>query len=133
MRVDGSGRTYLEGVTPAGESPCNDMDACDHEDIKPWRGRIEAEPDGSLTHVVNACFDTCMGQFVGKLRLSLKRVGGRWVQVADRALVGGSGYQLDGSWAIDRPGLDIRPSGSAGSDAAGAWLRLTGEPVGWPI
>jgi hypothetical protein len=131
MRVDGQGRTYLDGISAGGPNPCNDMNACYHEDAKPWRGRIEAGPDGRLTHVIDACLDTCMGQFVGQLRLSLKRIGGRWEQTADHALVGDSGYQIDGSWYMERD-VDIRPADSAGGEAAGAW-RLTGEPVGWPI
>lgn len=134
LRVDGSGRTYLESIDPGGPYPCNDLNACDHKDVLPWRGRIEAAADGRLTHVVDACFDTCMGQFAGELRLELKQVEGRWVQTADRALVGDTGYQLDGGdWTMLQRGLDIRPSGkSAGGDVAGAW-RLTGEPVGWPL
>lgn len=133
MRVDGQGRTYLEGMDGGGPSPCNDTDACDHEDIRPMRGRIEAAPDGRLTHVVDACFDTCMGQFVGELRLGLKKVEGRWVETADRALVGDTGYQIDGDWSMGQRDLDIRPArSSAGGEAAEAWL-LTGDPVGWPI
>lgn len=132
MRVDGSGRTYLEEIAVGGPSPCNDMKPCDNDDPKPWRGRIEAAPDGRLSHVVDACFDTCMGQFVGELRLGLERVDGRWTLTADRALTGSSGYQIDGSWRTEQRDLDIRPNASAGGDAAGAW-RLTGEPVGWPI
>lgn len=132
MRVDGSGRTYLQEVAVGGPSPCNDMNSCDRRNPKPWRGQIEAGPGGRLTHVLDACFDTCMGQFAGELRLDLKRVGGRWVQTADRAVTGDSGYQLDGRWRLAPSDLDIRPSRSAGGDAAGAWL-LTGEPVGWPI
>lgn len=132
MLVDGSGRTKLVDVAPGGQSPCNDMRACNRDDVKPWSGRIEAGPDGRLTHVVQACFDTCMGQFSGELRLGLSRIGDSWRQTADRALVGDSGYQLDGSWDIEQRDLDIRPVGSAGGGVTGAW-RLTGEPVGWPI
>jgi hypothetical protein len=131
MLVDGAGRTYLVGITSGGPNPCNDMGVCDHENAKPWRGRIESGPDGRLAHVVDACFDTCMGQFVGEMRLGLERVDGRWVQTADRALAGDSGYQIDGGWDVTEGDLDIRPSGSASGEAAGAWL--TGEPVGWPI
>ena len=134
MRVDGSGRTYLESIDPGGPYPCNDLNACNHKDVRPWRGRIEAAPDGRLTHVVDACFDTCMGQFAGELRLGLERVGDRWVQTADRALTGDSGYRLAGGWYTEKRNvIDIRPAGgSAGGDMAGVW-RLTGEPVGWPI
>ena len=132
MRVDGSGGTYLEGLLGGGPSPCNDTGACDHDDELPWQGQIEAAPDGSLTHVIDACLDTCMGQFVGELRVSLERVGNRWRQTADSVLVGDSGYQIDGSWTMEQRHLDIRPSGSAGDGVAGAW-RLTGDPVGWPI
>ena len=141
MRVDGTGRTYIPSPTVGGPSPCNDMNSCYHEDQRPWSGQIEAGAGGRLTHVVDACFDTCMGQFRGKLRLGLERVDGRWTQTADRALTGDSGYQLDGRWKLQPCTFDIRTAGpgepspgdaSAGGDAAGAWL-LTGEPVGWPI
>jgi hypothetical protein len=116
MRVDARGRTYLEGIGAGGPSPCNDLEACDRHDVRPWHGQIEAAPDGRLTHVVDACFDTCMGQFAGELRLTLERVGNRWAQIADRALVGDSGYRLDGGWDVERRNLDIRP---AAGDAAG--------------
>jgi hypothetical protein len=129
LRVDGSGLTYLENIVAAGPSPCNDMKACDNDHPKPWRGQIEAGQDGRLTHVVDACFDTCMGQFVGKLELDLERVGGRWALLADRALVGGSGYRLDGGWDMEGGGIDF-DAGASGN--VGAW-RLTAEPVGWPI
>lgn len=134
MRIDGSGRTYLEGIKGGGPSPCNDMGACDHEDELPWHGQIEAAPNGRLTHVVDACFDTCMGQFIGELELGLKRVGGRWQQNADRGvLVGDSGYQLDGIWDMEQRHIDIRPSGgSARGEVTGPW-RLAREPVGWPL
>jgi hypothetical protein len=48
--------------------------------------------------------------------LTLERVGNRWAQIADRALVGDSGYRLDGGWDVERRNLDIRP---AAGDAAG--------------
>lgn len=132
MLVDASGRTHVVNIAVGGPNPCNDMNACYHEDIRPWRGQIEAGPDGRLTHVIQACFDTCMGQFVGELRLGLERDGDGWRQTADQAQVGDTGYQLDGYWRVTEGDIDIRPDGSAGGETAGVW-RLTGEPVGWPI
>jgi hypothetical protein len=73
-----------------------------------------------------------MGQFSGKLELGLERVDGRWEQVADGALVGDTGYQINGSWYMGQEDiLDIRSGASAGDDAA-IW-HLPGDPIGWPI
>jgi hypothetical protein len=132
MIVDGGGHTFLENIAPGGPNPCNDMGACDHEDVRPWEGRIQTASGGRMTHVIQACFDTCMGQFVGELRLRMERVDGSWRQTADRALIGDSGYQIDGSWRMGERGIDIRPEESASGRVAGLW-GLTSEPVGWPI
>ncbi|HEX2161332.1 MAG TPA: hypothetical protein VHF88_05865 [Thermoleophilaceae bacterium] len=133
MLVDARGRTRLLNIQSGGDNPCNDMGVCEYGRRRPWKGQIEAGPDGRLTHVIQACLDTCMGQFVGELRLSLERIDGRWIQTAERALVGDSGYQIDGSWRMRNRDIDIRPAGgSAGGETAGVW-RLTGDPVGWPL
>lgn len=134
LRVDGTGGTYLTDLTIEGVNPCNDQGPCFRKAERPLKGQIEAGPDGRLTNVVEACLDTCMGQFAGELRLGMERVEGRWVATADRALIGDSGYQLDGMWDLGKARFDVEPKGgSADGDAvAGIW-RLTGEPVGWSV
>jgi hypothetical protein len=110
LLVDASGATMADGIRVSGDSPCNDLGACDYKEPRPWRGRIERGEDGRLHHVLDACFDTCFGRFVGELTLSLERIApGVWRQRADRALVGRSGYQLDGAWRVGRGGVDFRP------------------------
>jgi hypothetical protein len=113
LRIDGSGRTLVEGMQPGGPRPCNDMGACYHEEVEPWEGQIEVDRDGRLIHVVAACFDTCMGQFEGEMTFHLRRSGGVWRQRASEEQAGSSGYVLDGSWEMEQRSIDIRPAGAA--------------------
>lgn len=139
MRVDSRGNTRIDVLAIEGPNPCNDGGLCYRKNERPWTGKIQAAPGGQLAHVIDACLDTCMGQFAGELRLGLSRVDGSWVETADRALVGDSGYRLDGEWKIGGPKIDIVPSGEQrarrstdGDAVAGLW-RLTSQPIGWPI
>lgn len=113
LRVDGSGQTYMEDVYFNGPPPCNDMRPCMKDDPLPWRGRLEDAGDGRIEHVVDACFDTCMGVFRGELRLDFRQrrdfFSGRrfWLERASAELLGDSGLGLDGSWQLRSKTIDV--------------------------
>lgn len=101
LHVDGSGRTVLAGVSFLGVSPCNDATNCfSSERVHFPRGRILRGPDGELRHVVDACFDTCIGRFAGRMESTLVRDGRAWRELADHALAATSGWELDGDWRL---------------------------------
>lgn len=111
MRVDASGRTVLHEMVIDGPSPCNDVRPCyDDEYLYPLDGRIVLAGDGELINVVDMCLDTCLGRFEGPLELLLRGGGTEWRAKADRALVGVSGWEFDGSWALRTDGLDVEPA-----------------------
>lgn len=106
-RVDGSGKTLTEDVGVLGESPCPDVKPCfpghfrDRRDRPPWSGRIWARAGGAFEHVVDACFDTCLGRFEGRLRIELQNRGGIWRARTDVGAVGTSGWRVaDGAWDL---------------------------------
>jgi hypothetical protein len=113
LQIDSRGRTLLSGHIAAGQNPCNDVRPCvnaDGTDWLPWRGRIQRTRDGRLVHVVDACVDNCLGQFKGRLVMSLERHRG-WRATAERETVGSSGFTLSGfEWEWRIPGLEIRTS-----------------------
>jgi hypothetical protein len=101
LYVDGRGRTVLAEVAFAGPSPCNDATSCfSDEGVRFARGRILRGPGGELHHVVDACFDTCIGRFAGRMETTIVRDGRTWRELADHALAGASGWELDGDWRL---------------------------------
>lgn len=124
MHVDGRGRTVLTDVGFAGFSPCNDAIRCfDDDRVHVFRGRIVQGADGRLRHLVDTCFDTCMGRFSGRMETTLTRDGRRWRERADRALAGSSGWEIDGDWVLEGAELEIVPRRRAGlrhDDGGGA-------------
>jgi hypothetical protein len=113
LQIDGSGRTLIDGMISAGKNPCNDVRPCPnakHTDWLPWHGRIERRAGGFI-HRVDACVDTCLGQFKGELIMRLEERGGSWRATAVQSQVGSSGFVFDdGSWDLTIRGLDIRPA-----------------------
>jgi hypothetical protein len=111
LRVDGDGRTSMDGMISAGENPCNDVRPCvnrQHTGWLPWSGRIRRLEDGSLVHRVDACIDTCLGQFKGLLVMRLARHGRTWRATSARTQVGDSGFVIGGAtWGWKLPGLEI--------------------------
>ncbi|MEX1141483.1 MAG: hypothetical protein WD993_08590 [Thermoleophilaceae bacterium] len=108
MHVDGRGRTVLTDVGFTGFSPCNDAIRCfDDDRVHVFRGRIARDADGRLRHVIDACFDTCMGRFEGRMETTLTRDDRRWRERADRTLAGSSGWELDGDWVLEGAELEI--------------------------
>lgn len=109
MRVDASGRTYMDQLNSLGKNPCNDVRACMVGNPRPWEGQLVADEQGRIEHVMDICFDSCMGQFQGEARLELSRDDyGDWRQRARGALMGSSGLQLDGAWHLQPGAVDIR-------------------------
>lgn len=112
LQVDGSGRTRMSGIISAGENPCNDVRPCKNATRPgwaPWEGRIVREPDGGLLHRVDACIDTCLGQFKGQLVMRLDKRGRAWRASVRRDFVGTSGFVLEGGeWDWRIPGLELR-------------------------
>ncbi len=110
LRIDGSGRTYTVNVKSGGKKPCNDIDACVSEHpSRPWPGQIHTAADGSFHHLVQTCFDTCMGQFRGELRLDLTPTENGWRETIATDLVGVSGLQFeDGSWDLEPNTIELR-------------------------
>lgn len=114
LRIDGDGRTTMDGILSGGENPCNDVRPCLNRrktDWPPWRGRIRRLPDGGYVHRIAACVDTCLGQFEGTLTMPLARHGRVWRATIDSTQVGDSGYLYgDGEWDWRIPGLAIAPT-----------------------
>lgn len=103
LRVDAAGRTSIERLTSIGPDMCNDVTICKQGRIsKPWAGRMRQTGEDSFVNVVDACFDTCMGQFVGRLEMRFTRTAsGGWRAVPSKDLVGATGLELDGGdWTI---------------------------------
>jgi hypothetical protein len=102
LRVDAAGRTSIEQIKSVGPDMCNDVTVCKKDRAStPWEGRIRWVRDGAFVNVVNACFDTCMGQFVGRLEMRFERANGGWRAVPRHDLVGATGLELDGGdWTI---------------------------------
>lgn len=108
LRVGGDARTALSDIAIIGQQPCNDVTPCfGEEHTFPLEGRVVARPDGSLLHVLDACFDTCLGRFAGELELPLRRSAAGWRMDAQRAVVGLSGWELDGALRL-RDDLALR-------------------------
>jgi hypothetical protein len=121
LSVDGSGRTLISDVFVYGTSPCTDGQGCVAGPVAtgdraalPWPGRLRERADGRLVNVVDACFDTCLGRFRGRLELELRHARGGWRAVASRALVGTSGWRVDGSWELDMDGVAFGGSSEGG-------------------
>jgi hypothetical protein len=101
VRAESSGRTVVHQIQVRGDTPCNDADACfTDESFLPWHGRIVEDGRGNLRHELDACFDTCMGRFEGKLVLPLTRDARGWRADATTADLGTSGLELDGRWRM---------------------------------
>ncbi len=105
IRIDPSGRTWTDEVQVEGNPKnvtCGDVNACydrAHETEVPWRGRLQTSPDGSFIHRTDMCMTTCVGGFVGELRVRLVPEGDAW-----RGLPidggGDSGLRFDNELAV---------------------------------
>lgn len=116
VRVDASGRTWIEALDVAGDEKsvgCGDVRACydySAEAPVPWRGRIYPDGDGAFLHRTDMCLATCVGYFVGDLTVRLVRDGERWR--ADPVDGGGdSGFRFESS---------LRAKGDLGIEVADA-------------
>lgn len=112
LRVDGSGRTATNALF-GGPSPCNDVRRCqvrDGEFAPPWSGRLVAGTDGSLRNIVDVCFDTCMGQFKGRMAMRLTPSKQAWRAEPVDPLLSTSGFVMEGAWRMAPPGFEVRAS-----------------------
>jgi hypothetical protein len=110
------GRVAVADVTITSlKGPCADAVAClgrtgpDGElNRLPWIGEIHGDGDGDLRLAVDACLDTCIGRFEGRLTWSLVRAERTWRLRADRAPIGESGFVWDGEWRFRGEAVDLR-------------------------
>jgi hypothetical protein len=104
ISVDSRGRTWTgtrQVAIPGGSGPCGDINSCLDEDGQlPWRGRLGSAGDGTVLHVVDACFETCVGYFVGEISMRLTRHVGGW-RAELTGDVGDSGLRLQSALAVD--------------------------------
>jgi hypothetical protein len=104
VSIGPTGRAWMHGVTltAAANNGCADVGVCRDEEGNqlPWKGRIVARPGDRFEHLIDACFDTCVGFYVWRLALGISRTDGAWRVTADRARVGRSGLLLDGHLAL---------------------------------
>jgi hypothetical protein len=84
VRVEPDGRTWTEALDVEGPraTGCSDVKQCDVPrralSHPPWKGRLRPDgPDGYL-HVAQACFRTCVGDFVGRYVTRLVPHGTGW-------------------------------------------------------
>lgn len=128
VRIDRTGRTLVSELEFDGKSPCPDIRPCFPDPVyvlseslgPPWKGRIVKTGEGRYEHRVDACVDSCLGRFEGKLVLRLERQGVGWRALTQRGgPVGLSGLSLGtGSWRWKglRAGLGQPPTLDAGID-----------------
>jgi hypothetical protein len=75
--VDLRGRTWIEDFEVGGDPrsvACGDVNACYVKALNaevPWRGRIRRDSEGDLVHQTDMCLMTCVGSFIGDLRVRL--------------------------------------------------------------
>jgi hypothetical protein len=111
LRVDGSGRTMMERIVEKGRRPCNDIVACMTASRKPWPGQIAWTGSG-YRHEVQACFDTCMGQFRGRASMDLTVTAQGWRETVSAPLtLGQTGFELaEARWDVGARALTLRPA-----------------------
>ncbi len=110
-RIDGSGKIALYELLISGEKPCNDIRPCMAEHRFPWLGQIRSDRAGGFKAEFSACYDTCLGQFRGKLRTRVTREGGKLrFETYGPKLVGGSGLESDGGWGLRSRTIGISPA-----------------------
>jgi hypothetical protein len=116
LHVDGRGRTELADVVFDGPSPCNDAFPCvdGQGSDQTMNGRLELASDGTPIHVIDGCFDTCMGRFDGRLEVPWTGHGRSWREQLDGAAAGVSGWQIDGAVDLRSPApVEIKPRPSS--------------------
>jgi hypothetical protein len=125
--VDGAGRTWVDKLEIAGspkvENACGDINSCwkmmtnsaggRQAAYLPWKGRISGDGDGGFTHTVDVCMATCVGYFVGELRVPIRADGKEWRVDGARAAIGPSGLEMDSRMTVDATGLRLREAGSS--------------------
>lgn len=125
IRIDGSGKTLLETVRVFGLSPCFDVEACfpGSRETKQytyrWKGRIRAVGD-RLEHIIDACMDTCVGRFEGRIVTNLRRTDRGWRASTEVGSVGSSGWQMRGARWDWKPMLSSGSSGGPGIEIKAA-------------
>jgi hypothetical protein len=116
LHVDADGRGWIPTMGIDGRNPCFDAPPCFSTDERalPWRASIDRR--GGATELrVDACLDTCIGRFEGRLDLDLVRHGDAWRARADQAMVGTSGWRFDGAIEAPGAGVAVRPREPEGS------------------
>jgi len=99
VHVDSRGDGWVARFAVDGHLPCNDFTGCETAAgaVLPWRARIVRGDGGAqVLRVHDVCFGTCLGQFVGDLRLGLRQGTRGWRLHANHAMVGRTGWELDG-------------------------------------
>lgn len=105
--ADGRSWTSVAVTSPVNNG-CADIRPCSVAgNTLPWKSRIARKRDRSLVHRIDACFDTCIGAYVGPLTLSIsgKRDSGRMIAVHSR--VGASGLGIRGMLTVTRDDLRL--------------------------
>lgn len=125
LHVAADGSTVMDRLLFGGtQGGCGDIRPCEPNALEPsmydrrnlapadhlpWHGRLVSLGGGRFVNRAKICLDTCAGRFDGTLELLLERRGGRWAVRADRAPVGTTGMELDGSWDVQGESPDLRP------------------------
>jgi hypothetical protein len=113
----GDGRTWTTQFlfTWPVNNGCADIRPCsdDAGERLPWKGRLEQAGPGVLVHRVDACLETCVGFYTGRLVTRLTRTAGRWRLTGERIAVGASGLRIDARSPLPAGGLRaVRPGRS---------------------
>lgn len=105
LHVEPDGRTWTDDFVGrsggAGYSAaCGDFEACGIRASgghMRWTGRITMGPERELRHrFTDMCLDTCVGKFRGDWTVDLRKSDRGWRLRADDAMVGVSGWTIDG-------------------------------------
>jgi hypothetical protein len=114
--VDAAGRTLTDEFQVLGDRrsvACGDVNGCYDfaaAELVPWRGRIYPDGEDGFVHRMDMCLSTCVGYFVGELKLRLWREDGAWrAQPIDGG--GDTGFRFDHLLKA-RGELDIRAGGN---------------------
>jgi hypothetical protein len=116
LSIRADGHAIADRVTIGGRSPCNDIRPCVPDALLrrrpypglgfpltaalPWPGRLAPSSGNRFRGWIDACFDTCIGRYAGRLPVDLKRVGGEWALIARKAGVGDGVLQIDVQWEM---------------------------------
>jgi hypothetical protein len=123
-RVDARGRTWTDNLAFRREpgdpmNACGDIYRCPLDDrgvestrLAPLPGRIVSDGTGGYLQRVDVCLETCIGDYLGELQVTLDRDDSAWKARAADAPVGSSGLRVDAAFELDAGELRLQPLAS---------------------